>query len=145
MILLYSSVLLLLGAIKTLVACRAASLGRKYSALSKEVQPRLRAVTIRPGNAGYDACKAAKAQLELGVVVQRRDQVEAKHFAWQHRADKLERLLNRLRAWKGQKLPYSLGAIDVWLALALIDHAGVGEFVSVRRLFDAAMSLVGQP
>lgn len=145
MILLYTSVLLALGAVKALVERRAAAVGRRYSALVQAVQQRLRELNVRPGNGKVDPCQAAKAQYELGLLVQQRDRVESRCFAWQHRAEKLDRWLANLRHWKGQKLPYTLGAVDVWLALALIDHAGVGRFVSARRLFDAVLATVMQP
>jgi hypothetical protein len=141
MILLYTLLLFVLGSIKLVVGRRAARLGRNYSVLVEAVQKRLRELNTRPGNGKADVCQTARAQYELGLLVQKRDRVEAKHFAWQHWADRLGRWLHAVGAWKGQKLPYTLGAVDVWLVLTLIDHAGVGDFVSARRLFDVVAGL----
>ena len=144
MILLYSFVLGLLGGVKFVLARRANSLGRAYSALSQAVQKRLKASNHKPGNAAFDPCALAKNQFELGVLVQKRDRAEAKHFAWQARAEKVGRWLEGLRSWKGRKLPYTLGVVDVWLALAAVDQLGVGEFVSARRLYDLVVTLLAQ-
>jgi hypothetical protein len=145
MIFLYSVLLLVLGTLRLVVQRRATSLGRAYSALAEAVQKRLRETLYKPGNGGKtDVCQAAKVQFELGSLVARRDRVEAKHFAWQHRADKLGRWVTTLRTWKGKKLPYTLGAVDIWLALSAVDALGVGEFVSARRLIDLVTGLLAQ-
>jgi hypothetical protein len=142
MILLYTLLLFVLGSIKLAVGRRATSLGRKYSTLVEAVQKRLRELNTRPGNGWKgDVCHLAKNQYELAQLVQQRDRVEARHYAWQHAADRLGHWGHRLRAWKGQKLPYTLGAVDVWLVLTLIDHAGVGELVSTRRLYELVAGL----
>jgi hypothetical protein len=141
MILIYSFLLLTLGSIRALVHARAAVLSRRYSALAQTVQQTLLAMGYRPGNANrVDACQLARQQYELGMLVKQRDQVEARHFAWQSWADRLGNWVNRLRQWKGQKLPYTMGALDIWLVLALIDHAGVGQYVSATQLVQAVSS-----
>jgi len=143
MIFLYSLLLMLLGGVKRIVQCRAASVAKAYSKLAEAVQKRLRESQIKPGNASkIDPCQSAKLQYELGLLVAKRDRVEAKHFVWQHRAEALARWVNTLSNWKGKKLPYTLGAIDLWLLLSAIDAIGFADFVSARVVFDYAVSLL---
>lgn len=135
MILLYTFVLLLLGAARGLIAWRAAALARKYARVAVNVDRLTRDYTFRDGNSNrQDMCRLAKRYYELGRHVQKKERLEAKHFAWQTRADRLGAALNRVRNWKGQKLPYTLGALDVWLVLYLIDYFGVAEFISARNI-----------
>jgi hypothetical protein len=135
MILFYTLVLLLLGVARGLVAWRAAALARKYARLAVHVDRLTRDYSFRDGNSNrQDVCRLAKRYYELGRQVQDADRLEAKHFAWQARADRLGAALNRLRNWKGQKLPYTLGALDVWLLFYLIDYFGFGEYVSARNV-----------
>jgi hypothetical protein len=146
MIFLYSFVLVALGGLRWVVQRRAASLGRRYSALVRLVQQTLTAATMKPGNAGkFDPCVAAKAQYELGRLVQRRDAVEAKHYAWQARSDRLAGWLRWLRAWKGQTLPYTLGVADVWLALTIVDQLGVGDVLNTRQAVQTVVALFQGP
>jgi hypothetical protein len=143
MIFLYSVLLLALGGVKFVVQRRAASLGRAYSKLAEAVQKRLRETLMKPGNSSKpDVCQVAKIQFELGSLVARRDRVEAKHFAWQQWADALSRGVNALSTWKGKKLPYTLGAVDIWLLLSAIDSLGVSEFVSAGRLYELVVALL---
>ena len=133
----------MLGGVKLVVQRRAAGLGRAYSKLAEAVQKRLREVIYKQGNSSKpDPCQAAKVQFELGSLVAQRDRIEAKHFAWQHAADRFGGWVNTLRTWKGARLPYSLGAVDVWLLLSAIDTLGVNEFVSVRRVYDLVARLL---
>ena len=74
----------------------------------------------------------------------RRDRAEARHFAWQAGAEGLDRWARRLRDWKGRKLPYTMGVVDVWLVLTLIDHLGVGQYLSAGPLLQLVTSLWGQ-
>jgi len=143
MIFLYSLLLMLLGGVKRIVQARAASLGKAYSKLAEAVQKRLRESQLKPGNSSkLDPCQSAKIQYELGLLTAKRDRVEAKHFIWQHRAEALARWVNTLSNWKGKKLPYTLGAVDVWLLLSAIDAVGVADFVSVRVIYDYVVSLL---
>lgn len=139
MIFLYTVVLTLLGLLKVVVARRAAMLERKYTRLAGEVAKRAHEAALKPGNGSQRDdvwAQTAKRQFELGVLVSKRDRLEAKHFAWQSWADKLGRLVNRVRHWKGQKLPYTMGAVDVWLVLWLIDYMGVGQVISAQRVLE---------
>jgi hypothetical protein len=145
MIFLYSLLLILCSGIKLIVQRRAAGLGRAYSRMAEAVQRRLREALAKQGNSSKpDVCQLAKIQFELGAMVARRDRIEAKHFAWQSWAESLSRWTNTLSTWKGKKLPYTLGAVDLWLLFSVIDTLGVGEFVSARLVLDLAMSLLTQ-
>ncbi|MCI0376189.1 MAG: hypothetical protein L0215_01150 [Gemmataceae bacterium] len=142
MIFLYTLILLLLAAARFLFARRAGWLERKYSRLSWRVHQLANAPLWKPGNANkHDAAAAAKRTYELGLATRKRDAVEAKYFAWRARADKLGAGLAALREWKGKKLPYTLGALDIWLVLYLIDYFGVAEFMSARNLLDSVIAL----
>ena len=78
---------------------------------------------LKPGNSNkFDPCQNAKRSFLLGQLVARRDRVEAKHFAWQRWAERFNRWLTAVRGWKGVKLPYTMGALDVWLG-ALPDRS----------------------
>jgi hypothetical protein len=143
MILLYSLALLLLGGVKYLFARRAGALARKYTKASAAVDQLLRegGYYYREGNTNrVEICKLAKRTYQLGLATQKRDRLEAKHFFWQLWSDRLGRWMQNLREWKGKKLPYTLGAVDVWLLLYLIDHFGMGEYVSARSMVEWMMS-----
>lgn len=144
MIFLYTIVLLLLVALKVVVARRAASLERKYSTVAQAVLKRTYEPAFKLGNSGReDLSVAAKRMLELGVLVQKRDILEGRYYWWRAWADKLGRLVGRMRAWKGKKLPYTMGAIDVWLVLYAIDRFGVFQFLSPRQLLDSIRAWLG--
>jgi len=137
MILLYTIVLIALGAAHWLLARRAAALSRAYSQIADKVFKLSHGSTIKPGNGNkYDPCAVAKQQYELGRLVLQRDRAEAKHYAWQTWADRFGKAVNAVRNWKGQKLPYTLGALDIWLVMYLIDRFGVGEIVQPRQVVD---------
>lgn len=137
MILLYTVILIVLGIAHWLIERRAASLSRKYAALVTQVLKLLHGTPRKPGNGGYDACAVAKQQFELGRLVIQRDRAEAKHYAWQRWADRLGKAASAVRHWKGQKLPYTFGALDVWLVLYLIDRFGLGQIVQPSQVVDA--------
>lgn len=135
MILFYTLVLLVLGITHWLIQRRAASLGRAYSALAEKVLKTLHG-PHKPGNAAFDACAIAKRQFELGGLVSQRDRAEAKHYGWQTWADRFGKAVNALRNWKGQKLPYTFGVLDVWIVLYLIDRYGFGEVIPPRQVVE---------
>src|SRR5438128_573751 len=133
MILLYTLVLLLLGAARFVIARRAAALARKYARAAVNVDRLTREATFREGNGNrQDLGRMAKRYYELGRTVQTKERLEAKNLKWQARANRLGAALGRVRNWKGQTLPYTLGALDVWLLLYLIDYFGVAEYLSAR-------------
>ncbi len=155
MILLYTSLLLFLVAAKFLIDRRVGRLERKYSQTAKAtdgllVEPAAKAepLTIAgipvqvakrtqlrealPTKA--DLAESAKRQLQLGLLVQKRDRLEAKHDAWTARSERLGRWVARVRSWKGRKLPYTMGVLDVSSAMVVVDRFGLGHYVSVERL-----------
>src|SRR5262245_21373525 len=139
MLLVYAVVLALLGALRFVVARRAASLERRYVRLAREAERLLREATYRDGNSNRgDAGKAARRQYELGRVVIARDRLEAKQHAWQARADRLGSRIDRLRTWKGRKLPYAVGALDAALVLYLLDRTAALDPERLLRLVASA-------
>src|SRR5262249_3571727 len=128
MIFLYAFLLLLLGVMWFLLNRRAAALERAYARTALAADQMLREAAFRAGTNKQDQYQTAKRQYLLGRLVQQRDRLEAKHDAWQHRADRCGRALAALRRWKGKTLPYTFGALDVWYALQLIDYVGAGDY-----------------
>src|SRR5262245_43945744 len=144
MIFLYTLLLILLGAMKWLVSRRAARLERKYSRLARAVARLVSELTWKPGNSGRaDLCASAKRTFELGALASKRDRPERKWFTWRGWADKLCCTVDAVRSWKGKKLPYTLGALDVWLALAMIDYLGFAEIVRPSRVIELLAAWLG--
>jgi hypothetical protein len=143
MIFLYSFVLLTLGLAKAVAAWRAGALERRYAKAALAAEKLLRAADAKAGNGRgpADPAAAAKRQYLLGVLVQKRDALEAKHAVWQGRADRLGAWVSLVRSWRGQKLPYTAGVLDVWMALVLVDHFG-GDYVSAGKVVRAVTEWV---
>ena len=135
MYLLYQFLLFLLSGVQMVFARRAAKLERKFARLAKEVNVLCREPVHKEGNSGKpDPFQLAKRQYLLGALVQKKDRLEAKHFGWAQRAEKLSQLVTRLRAWKGRLAPYALGVVDVTLAICLVDYLTQGDLVNLRQL-----------
>ena len=66
--------------------------------------------------------------------------VEAKHLVWQGWTDRLTGWVDTAGDWKGKKLPYTMGAVDVWMVLCLIDYFGVGQYVSTWNVIQIMMA-----
>jgi hypothetical protein len=142
MILLYTLVLFLLAFVMWLVRLRARALERKYVKVAGAVDALLRQPDYKPGNSNKaDPCASAKRTLLLGQLVEQRDRVEAKHFAWQRWADRLTAWFTNVREWQGKKLPYTLGAVDVWMLMHLIDYLGVGQIVNTQTAVETVAAL----
>jgi hypothetical protein len=142
MILLYTLLLVLLGLIKLLVSLRARALERKYTAVAVTVDRLVRETDFKYGNGNRpDLCGHAKRTFLLGGLVQHRDRLEGKYLTWTRWTDRLTRWINTARNWKGQKLPYTLGALDVWLLLYSIDCLGAGQYVSAKSVVQYVVSL----
>lgn len=137
MILLYTLLLITVGVVGYLVKLRARALEHKYARVALECDRLANQQLFKDGNSNrIDACKSARRQYELGQLVHKRERLESKHFRWQLLADKLNRWATRLRAWKGRKIPYTLGAVDVWLVMSYVDKLGVGQYVNAQAVFD---------
>jgi hypothetical protein len=144
MIFIYSAFVLLLGTVAALARRRAGALEAKYKRTAREAEQLLRQASLKDGNSNKnDPYQAAKRQYVLGQVAQKRDRVEARYVAWQQFSEKLDRLAGRVRGWKGLKLPYTLGVVDVATALWLVDYLGFGHYVSARVILELLRSRFG--
>lgn len=145
MIFLYTTVVVVLGAAHVLLKRRAAALEKKFVRLSGQANELVHQAASRPGNSNRgDPYEAAKRQYQLALLATRRDRVEARYGAWQDRADRVGKLRVRLRGWKGKKLPYTFGALDVAGLLALADYLGASHYLSVRALVQTLTSFWGR-
>ena len=145
MIFLYTFLLLVLAAVKFLFQRRAAYLAWRYSRATLGVEKLLHDPLFREGNSNrVNQARAAQRQYLLGQLVQKKERLESKNYFWQNMSDKLARALDKLRNWKGKKLPYTLGALDVWLLFYLLDQFGVADYVSPRNLFQLVSTWLDQ-
>jgi hypothetical protein len=144
MIFLYSAFVVLVGFAAFVARRRAVALEAKYTRVARQADQLLKQASFKEGNSNrQDQYVAAKRQYVLGQVAYKRDCVEARYAYWQQLSEKLGRFAARVRGWKGLKLPYSFGALDVATILWLIDRVGFGEYVSVSRLFELLRSYLG--
>jgi hypothetical protein len=135
MVVLYTALLVILAGAGFLIRRRAASLERRYAALLKQTHTLLREPLPREGNsARSDTYQTAKRNYQLGALAQKKEALEAKHYAWQARADRAGRWVKAVRAWRGRKLPYVFGALDVFTALCVLEYVGLGDRFSPRHL-----------
>jgi hypothetical protein len=142
MILLYTTLIFVLGAAAFVIGRRVKSLEKKYARVAKEADSLSKQFVYKEGNSNrVDPFVTAKRQYMLGLLVQKRDRVEAKYFAWQSLGDKFKRGVAKLKSWKGKKLPYTFGAVDVACVLGAIDYLGFQDYVSVHALIHYVASL----
>lgn len=142
MIFLYTALLLLVGVAFFLTKRRVAALEKKYSKVVKDADDLLRQSHYRDGNSNrQDPYQSAKRQYQLALLAQKRDQVETRYSAWHKRAERLGKFRHRLRAWKGRKLPYTFGVLDVATTLGLIDYFGAGHYLNARQLVETVTTL----
>jgi hypothetical protein len=135
MILVYTCLLLLLGVAKFLVGRRVAWLQARYERLAREVSRRASEPLYREGNSRRpDSYLSAKNQYLLGQLILRKDRLEDRYCRWLGRSERLAKWYTAARHWKGRKLPYTFGVLDVSAVLWLIDYLGVGQVVSLRNL-----------
>ncbi len=145
MIFLYSALVFALGVVGFLVRGRAKALEAKYARVARQAEQLLRQTSLKEGNSNRaDPYLAAKRQYVLGQVAAKRDRVEARYTAWQRRSDVLDHLARRVRAWKGLKLPYTFGVLDVASVLWVADYFGAGQYVSARHVFELLRSLLAR-
>jgi hypothetical protein len=143
MILVYSLVLFLVGGALFLIRRRAARLERRYYRAAAETERLINQPMFRPGNGGRaDPYQMARRQYQLGQLVEKRDRLEAKFDYWQRLAKRWGHTLAVLRAWKGRKVPYLMGVLDVAGAMYLIDELTLGQYVSVKQLAQMVASLL---
>ncbi len=142
MIFLYTALLLLVGVAHFLIKRRVVALEKKYSGVVKEADDLLRQGSHRDGNNNrQDPYQNAKRQYKLAMLAEKRDRMESNYSTWHRRAERLGKWRQRLRAWKGRKLPYTFGALDVAAAMGLIDYLGAGHYLNVRHLAEMIVAL----
>ena len=135
MILMYSALLFVLGVAKFLIGRRVKSLEKKYARVAKEADALVKQSGYKDGNSSRtDPVLTAKRQYLLGLLAQKRDRVETKYAAWQIFSEKYGRFVGHLQSWKGRKLPYTFGAVDVACVFGAIDYLGFREIVGIRAL-----------
>lgn len=145
MILLYTLLLLALGGVKALIDRRARQLERKYARTAAAADQILREPIFKQGNTSKpDLCQSAKRYYVLGQLIQKRDRLEIKHEAWQALADRLAASVTRVRDWKGKKLPYTFGALDVSALLYALDALGAGDYVNAKVVLAQIAALLGR-
>ena len=145
MIFLYTLLLLVVGVAHFLFKRRVLALEKKYLGLVQETDTLIRQTNHRDGNSNrHDPCQTAKRQYKLAMLAEKHDRMETKYTTWQSRAERLGKLRQRLRAWKGRKLPYTFGVLDVTGALAVIDYLGAGQYLSARHVVDVVTSLLAR-
>lgn len=145
MIFLYTSTLILLGMLKSLVGLRARGLERSFVRAAAAVKEMAAQAEQKPGNSNkVDACLNATRMIRLAKAGDASDRVEAQFYSWQRWTDRLGNWLKTMANWKGTKLPYTLGAIDGGMLLILVDYFGVGQYVSASVLYEYLVSLVQQ-
>jgi len=142
MILIYTAIVLILAIASWLIQRRVARLERKFSQAAKQTHQVALEPAFKPGTR-LDACQIAKRQYQLGHLVQKRDRVEGKVHAWQAFADRFKGLTTRVKGWKGKKLPYTFGVVDVSCLLYAIDSVGMSRHVNLAQAWRWLMSLVG--
>jgi hypothetical protein len=141
MILLYSAFVALLAAAHLLVRWRVSNLERQYAKAAKTADEALRLTVFKEGNSSRpDPAQLAKRQYQLGRLADRRDAVEARYTRWQSFSERLGRLVSRVRGWKGRKLPYTFGVLDVVGLLTLVDALGVSHYVGIQPLTQLVMT-----
>ncbi len=143
MILVYVLLLLLLVVARFFVARRAAAQERKYMRLARATDELCKAQAQRPGNNSKpDPYAAARAAYLLGQAVERRERLEARYCAWQKTAERLNGLIAAVRNWRGRRLPYVVGALDVLFVLGALDYLGYGQQINARAVVQLVRSFV---
>jgi hypothetical protein len=142
MILLYTILLFVLSVAGYLVKRRATGLEKKYVRLAAQADQVLRQPVLNRGNRNEpDPYVWAKRQYQLGCLVQKRDRTEARYTAWQGLAEKFAKWTAGLRTWKGKRLPYTCGVVDVTALLAGLDYLGAAHYVNLHNLYQLAVRL----
>ena len=142
MIFLYTLVLLLLGSAYFLCKRRVASLEKKYTRVAKEADALVRHPAYRETNGNRaDPYQAAKRQYQLALLAQKRDRVEARYTAAQTFRERFDKLVARVRGWKGKVVPYAFGALDVGLVLVALDYLSGTHYVNTREIAQAVLRL----
>jgi hypothetical protein len=145
MFLLYTLLILLLVVARYVIVRRVAALEKRYVRLARTTDELFKAQPPRPGNGSKpDPYATARQAYLLGQAVEKRERVEARYGAWQQFAERFTAFVNAVRAWKGRKLPYVVGVLDVLLVLGTLDYLGYREQLSAQAVIDFLSSLVSK-
>ena len=142
MILLYTTLVGFLVVLRWLVVRRVRSLEKRYARAAAEADAVLKSTAVKAQNGRPDPVAEAKRQYQLGQVAAKRDAVEARYTSWQTFSEKVGRWLAGVRSWRGRKLPYTLGVLDVVGLFALVDALGFGQYASVGALTQLVVTMV---
>jgi hypothetical protein len=144
MILAYVLLLLLLVVARYVIARRVAALEKKYVRTARATDELFKA-QMRPGNASKpDAYATARQAYLLGQAVERRERVETRYVGWQKFAQRFGALVEAVRAWRGRKLPYLVGALDVLTVLGALDYLGYHDRLNAHAVVELLSSLVSR-
>ena len=137
MILLYTTLLTLLRMVRFLVRVRVNGLEKAYSRVALKTEELANQPVSRQGNSNKpNPCEFAKHHFELGKLVHQRDRLETKHFRWQSFQERFSGFVDALQNWKGKKLPYTFGVLDVSMILIAIDKLGMGDQINLDQLIN---------
>lgn len=139
MVPLYTLLTLAVAVLKAALAARAGRVERKYAKAATAADE---AAKVVRGKAA-DPLAAAKAQYELGRLVEKRDALEVKSLAWQARSEKAAVVLAKLRNWNGRLVPYLMGIVDVGLAATALYLLGFPHGVTAEGVEAWAKSFAG--
>lgn len=126
MVFLYSSLISVLVVLRWLVSkisARAFTRWESRQKIAEETGAQVAMLTF-PGRNQCPIEDARKNRL-LTHAVEAMDRAEARYQKWNGRHDLLSGWLACLRAFKGRKLPYSAGVLDVVGTLAVLDATGL--------------------
>jgi hypothetical protein len=143
MVPLYALLTLAVAALKGLLSARAARVERKYAKVAKLAEAVARAVQAQPTAGAVDPYARAKSHYELGRLVEKRDELEAKTLAWQARAEKAAAVLAKLRGLNGRLVPYLMGVVDVGLVLFVLSTLGLPHGLTAEGVQEWAKSFGG--
>lgn len=139
MVPLYTLLTLAVAVLKGALAARTGRVERKYAKAAKAADETAKAVRGKSA----DPLAAAKAQYELGRLVEKRDTLEAKSLAWQARSEKAAAVLAKLRGWNGRLVPYLMGMVDVSLVLGGLYLTGIPHGLTAEGVEAWAKSFGG--
>jgi hypothetical protein len=143
MLLVYTTMLLVLGAVSYIIGRKVAALERKHVQVARAADRLARAPTFLEGSSSRpDSFQSARKMFALGQLAQKQDRLESNYAAWQGAHERFARLVSGLRGFKGKTIPYTFGVIDVIGVLTLIDYLGFSEVVSPRKLVELISTLV---
>lgn len=122
MVVFYYVVLFFLRICQLLTQARARSLEKAYSKIALRVKEMAGVPELNDRkNNKVDLFQTAKMQYELGRLVEQKDRMEAKHFAWQQSAEKMKSRVDHIQKWHGRKVPYVMGMIDLAVLLTVLN------------------------